>query len=403
MEIIYYYRNHQYDSLYRNRNRTIHPSNPSLLMDTIPYSRPPPHSISAHPVLKNNPLMMQQQTLTPCFEHALNGSTCNCHPLSYGYQTVKIVPEICFKKDFANPTDFAIIQDHSELSFNENSSHTYFYSHPQNCHLLQVPKPFRIGTDWPTKLYQPALSTTTDPLKIQLFFTLAEPKLAKDSIRPYLLPPDRWDNSNHPLFSEPSENDELSAYSKCSYGIESLSRILTVNHPCKSGIIPVYSATSTLLHTPLLTMHTKFTLDDFISKAFAPFYNEGHGQIICSVCITSPTDPNTPCFLTRTHYKEHFRKYHFNYIGTISLGFATRYHTHMYEALSIYQKINCTSDSTLDQPEKHPLNRDALKTFTTTSDTRLQSYFKQPDEAQQMQTAEDHLKSLEIAPPLSKR
>ena len=113
----------------------------------------------------------------------------------------------CFKKDFANPTDFAIIQDHSELSFNENCSHTYFYSHPQNCHLLQVPKPFRIGTDWPTKLYQPALSTTTDPLKIQLFFTLAEPKLAKDSIRPYLLPPDRWDNSNHPLFSEPSEND----------------------------------------------------------------------------------------------------------------------------------------------------------------------------------------------------
>ena len=103
MEIIYYYRNHQYDSLYRNRNRTIHPSNPSLLMDTIPYSRPPPHSISAHPVLKNNPLMMQQQTLTPCFEHALNGSTCNCHPLSYGYQTVKIVPEICFKKTLPTP------------------------------------------------------------------------------------------------------------------------------------------------------------------------------------------------------------------------------------------------------------------------------------------------------------
>ena len=95
-EIIYYPRPHQFDSLFRNKNRTIHPSNPTLLMDCIPYSNPPPHSLSAHLVLKNNPLMMQKQRQTPCYEHALNGTTCDCHPLSYSYQIQKIVPEICF-------------------------------------------------------------------------------------------------------------------------------------------------------------------------------------------------------------------------------------------------------------------------------------------------------------------
>ena len=402
-EIIYYPRPHQVDSLFRNKNRTIHPSNPTLLMDCIPYSNPPPHSLSAHPVLKNNPLMMQKQRQTPCYEHALNGTTCDCHPLSYGYQIQKIVPEICFKKDFANPKDYAIFTENSELLFNENSSHCYFYSHPQNSHLLQLPKPFRIGSDWPNKSYSPALSNTTDTQKIKLFFTLAKPEISQSNIKPYLSPPDRWDNNSHPLFAEPLDCDELSLYSRQAYGSETLSRTLTMNHPCKAKQIPVYSATSTQLSTPLLTMHTKYTLDDFIATALAPFYNEGHGTILCSICIASPSNPEAPCFLTRTQYKAHFRKHHFNNIGFISLGFATRYNTRMYEAFSIYQKINNITDSTVDHPEKHPMHREALKAFATTTDDALRAYFNQPDEAQQMQTAEEHLKSLEIAPPLSKR
>ena len=75
----------------------------------------------------------------------------------------------------------------------------------------------------------------------------------------------------------------------------------------------------------------------------------------------------------------------------------------MYEAFSIYQKINHITDSTVDHPEKHPMHREALKAFATTTDDTLTAHFKQPDEAQQMQTAEEHLKSLEIASPLSKR
>ena len=68
----------------------------------------------------------------------------------------------------------------------------------------------------------------------------------------------------------------------------------------------------------------------------------------------------------------------------------------MYEAFSIYQKINNITDSTVDHPEKHPMHRESLKAFATTTDDALTAYFNQPDEAQQMQTAEEHLKSLEI-------
>ena len=299
-EITYYPRPHQFDSLFRNRNRSIHPTNPTLLMDCIPYSNPPPHSISAHPVLKNNPLMMQKQRQTPCYDHALNGRVCSCHPLSYGYQVAKVMPEICYKSDCADPKDYAIFNENAELSFNENSNHTYFYSHPQNSHVLQLPKPFRIGTDWPNRTYLPALSMTTDPLKIKLFFTLASPAVSQSNIKPYLSTPDRWDNNSHPMFAEPLDCDELSLYSRQAYGAESLSRTLTMNHPCKSKQIPVYSATSKQLSTPTLTMQTKFTLDDFLEIALAPFYKEGHGTILCSICIALPSDPETPCFLTRT-------------------------------------------------------------------------------------------------------
>ena len=402
-EITYYPRPHQFDSLFRNRNRSIHPTNPTLLMDCIPYSNPPPHSISAHPVLKNNPLMMQKQRQTPCYDHALNGSVCSCHPLSYGYQIAKVVPEICFKSDCADPKDYAIFNENAELSFNENSNHTYFYSHPQNSHVLQLPKPFRIGTDWPNRTYLPALSMTTDPLKIKLFFTLASPAVSQSNIKPYLSTPDRWDNNSHPMFAEPLDCDELSLYSRQAYGAESLSRTLTMNHPCKSKQIPVYSATSKQLSTPTLTMQTKFTLDDFLEIALAPFYKEGHGTILCSICIALPSDPETPCFLTRTQYKAHFRKHHFNNIGFISLGFTTRYNTRMYEAFSIYQKITCITDSTTDHPDKHPLNRDALKSFSTATDDKLTAYFKNTDDAQQMKTAEEHLESLAIAPPQTKK
>ena len=205
------------------------------------------------------------------------------------------------------------------------------------------------------------------------------------------------------MFAEPLDCDELSLYSRQAYGAESLSCTLTMNHPCKSKQIPVYSATSKQLSTPTLTMQTKFTLDDFLEIALAPFYKEGHGTILCSICIALPSDPETPCFLTRTQYKAHFRKHHFNNIGFISLGFTTRYNTRMYEAFSIYQKITCITDSTTDHPDKHPLNRDALKSFSTATDDKLTAYFKNTDDAQQMKTAEEHLESLAIAPLQTKK
>jgi hypothetical protein len=343
--------------------------------------------------------MFLKQKKLKNFEHALNGSICDCQPIKFTYQQNKIIPEFCFKHNHTHTPDYIITTPDTELHFQENTNHTYFYSAKQDCHLLTTPKPFRISVDWPTLIYNPALSHTSNTEKTTLYFTLVEPQLYKDNITPYTTTPDRWEAETHPFFSEPADTDELSLYSKHLYGAETLSRVLTMNHPCKSKHIPVYSATSKQFVTPILSMTTKFTLDDFLTTVFAPFCEHGHGTILCSVCITSPTTITEPCFLTRTQYKAHFRKHHFNNTIFMGLGFASRYHTRMYEAFNIYTRINFIAEDTTDHPDKHPFHPESKKLFTATTTSLLTKIFKVPDTPTPMQSATTHLETLALTPP----
>jgi hypothetical protein len=60
-DLTFYFKSHVVDSLFRNKNRVVHPSTPTLLMDDTIYSHPPTPTISCSSILKNNPFMFLKQ------------------------------------------------------------------------------------------------------------------------------------------------------------------------------------------------------------------------------------------------------------------------------------------------------------------------------------------------------
>jgi hypothetical protein len=146
------------------------------------------------------------------------------------------------------------------------------------------------------------------------------------------------DDTLHPFFREPYEDDELTLWTRNTSGVEVLHSALIPRHPTRFTHLHIFSCTTKDWLVPVIKERIKAnTIAHYLATKLRPFYAEGKGEIVCPVCISYIIGERFwPVRFTRSEFVAYFEEMHQAFEGTAYLGFATGYSTRMYEAQVIY-------------------------------------------------------------------
>jgi hypothetical protein len=246
----------------------------------------------------------------------------------------------------------------------ENSSRFFLLDSESGRHTLALPQPFVIAPRWTPKKFLPFFASCNHPSTLRFFFTLFDSERYKQVAALYLSAPN-WTSSQHPYFQEPSEHEELGHLVRDLYGLETLFRISLISHPCKEPLIFLYLATDrVLLTTPILQSSHRFQLDELVASAFRPFYAEGKGKVMCSLCLFRISeDQFTPVFLSRSEFCQHYREYHFQNSIVSGLFSSTQYHVRQYQAHCLWTLCLPHRDFRDGNQDSSPVDVDAMSSF----------------------------------------
>jgi hypothetical protein len=319
-----------------------------------------PQQLLYHDRLFHNPEVYDNK------EHG-GASKCFCGPQSAEFHVMGVLNSVCFPKSM-----MSIEESHSEFDFSfdktsPNVNRCYLYSAKSRRPVLQVPSPHLLAWRWPERPYLAANATESGGLKYDLFYRLHSGELYRETVNSYTAGP-KWDDSNHPMWSEPASTDELRTWSESMYGTESLFRVLFPRHPTRSDSIHVHSALTAQFRVPVITGSGEKIgiLDEFLSERLRPFYSNGCGRIICPCCLLAVKDrAYVPCLFERKEFIEHFKKAHHRSVGVLGLSFSTHYHVRMYEAFLVYSMCmaHVKSDSE-DRPSEAPFQDMDMSRFS---------------------------------------
>jgi hypothetical protein len=187
---------------------------------------------------------------------------------------------------------------------------------------------------------------------MELFYAFFKADAFKTARKPYTTLPDKWNEEIRPTFSEPGRNDELAEWARHAYGIESMHCMLPPWHPARDALIPIYSAMDAKYEVPVIKGAYVAAIEEFIEDYFYPYYQEGHGCVLCPVCIVD--DEDDPCLLDREQFVRHFQRRHHQNIGMLGLAFSPNYNTRMMEALILYILCHHHASDYSSSPENYP-------------------------------------------------
>ncbi len=101
------------------------------------------------------------------------------------------------------------------------------------------------------------------------------------------------------------------------YGLETMFRTSLVQHPCKNRETYVYICSDRYLRTPVLPDDgDKFHLDHFVAEKTLPFFSQGKGTVLCSICLyssASASEVMLPAFFGRRAFVQHYRDFHWDH------------------------------------------------------------------------------------------
>jgi hypothetical protein len=280
-------------------------------------------------------------------EHRNGGADCHCAPTGFDYHALNFTQSVCMKK---GKVEVEKTELKTEFTADKTEPHRrpHLYSEKSRKPVLLYPVPFLNQIPWEPKVYLPANATEPPSKRQDLFYALFDEKRYREAIKPYLSEPQTWDDIIHPFYKEPDSQDELSLWTKGTYGVESLSRVLYPCHPARYSELPIYSCMEKNWMVPILKGPFQANaIMDYLKRKLEPFYSEGKGRIVCPVCMvfTSGNEYRI-VYYTRTEFKAHYEKRHQHFEGTAYQGFGTGYNIRMYEATLIYAlatAYNCKS------------------------------------------------------------
>jgi hypothetical protein len=123
----------------------------------------------------------------------------------------------------------------------------------------------KINTSWAT-----ARNPCTK--RMLLFNTLFSCEKVRKIEKPYLMVCCNWDETTHPFYREPCEDDKLSIWTRDTDGIEILHRALLPRHPTGFTNLHMYSCTTKVWLVPVIKNNTKANaLADYLAMKLQPF------------------------------------------------------------------------------------------------------------------------------------
>jgi hypothetical protein len=290
------------------------------------------------------PAKLKSELFQPPFTRPSGSRThveaCKCVSTNLGPQMEYVTTPICLKEN--------LIQRKSMLVRPGGAGREAFYPNMAKTYrqgVLQVPQPWGNNFCWQYKPFTPTLALDKSNLRSELFYALHDSDRYREQVEPFLESPSTWiPGAGHPWGAEPGANDELYAWSSRLYGTETLFRTLYPAHPGRGHRLPVLSAMDlSAVEYPTLVGCTDLTgIDKFIAIVLRPFYQKGHGKVVCSVCILRPARAGYPVellSLTRSEYRGHYERCHARFHHFSGLAFSTGYGTRIHEATVLYHMI----------------------------------------------------------------
>jgi hypothetical protein len=210
---------------------------------------------------------------------------------------------------------------------------------------------------------------------LKLYYTLYNSQRFREIGKTYLQEPDRWSFLEHPTFREPDHSSELGAVCANMYGVETLQRVGLCSHPLAEPKVNLYLAVSPddkRVPVYVTDRNRPLKLDVVIADILRPWYEQGHGRILCPVCLvqTDPAKGSQLMFLTRSDFIGHWEVCHTPDLVATSTFSATQLNTriHMGHVAFVLAASHCQSGQ--DAPSESALSRDAMENcdFTEYSD-----------------------------------
>jgi hypothetical protein len=349
----------------------------TLPMAIVPSLRnltmPKPTDPEVPRLLLNNCEFFLQPEIRRAKTHANGGQNCMCTALlmTETFHRVSVLPEVCIKNSLSEAEDYSVLSSYnSPTQVFENASRFYVADSTQGAHTLAVPGPFMISGRWPLKSYLPPYALISGNSILSFYYKLMDTERFREVASIYQTEPQAWDPRNHPLWDEPTAEDELCRYTEQLYGLETLFRTALVVHPTKERKARMYVATDSDYLTPVLnTEGDQFIIDRFISDVMKPFYQGGYGRATCPVCIVNISHGiYHPVRMTRSEFIMHYRQIHHRNSVVTGLFTSTQYGLRMYQANALY--FLCLPQEHLmdTDPACSPMDLEALRKYDVSWD-----------------------------------
>ena len=328
-----------------------------------------------HTTIRRNLLLTQDKSITEG-EHLANRGCCMCPPTVMGTQFPQQPPLVCdkrkyLKKNFAKPG--LRVED---KTLQPNPSYHFIFSEATGKRQLAVPQHFLFSGSHNGIIYQPAMAMEKCEVKNDLFYSLFNEQNSAEVYEAYMKDPREWQISDHPQWSEPTEDQELWQWSRGLYGAETLHRILPAAHPARLQEICLYSLTNRVSYlVPCLTgPHRPGAMEISLGRLLRPFIKKGYGQIMCPICLFEIRDKVAiPLFFSRSAFLNHYEDKHHKDVGIVGLHFPTQLGSRQLEAHVIYSMC-CVDGEMLDRPEAEAANFEAKLPSSWGTTTHLKKF-----------------------------
>ncbi len=378
------------------KKKIIHPVRPILVVDSMLKPSLPEPSRESHPLLQTNPWLHLRPKVPRCPSHVEEGKQCACIAMGMAgqFHRPSVLPDVCLREGFIRPS--AVEVPPVELQLMENSSRYYLQEKEEDDHLLALPTPFPISGQWPGKHFLPAMALEREDNPLRLYFALYDSARFREIAEIYLRPPQAWPEDKHPTFGEPSPNGELGRVAKTLYGLETLQRVGLCAHPCAEPRVLLYCAVTQLdRRVPVYVTDraSPLRVEAAVTEVIRPWYDQGHGRIVCSVCLvqTNPSGGSSLLLLTRAEYIHHWETEHVSSMVASSTFSATQLHTRIHLGHLAYVLALANRRKGPENPRESAVSETALEQFgiTERSDI-LKEYLGPPSLEEFDEIYEDH-------------
>jgi len=363
-----------------SNKKIAHPVRPTLVVNNliVPYLPEPCQDMD--PVMRNNPWMFLKPRLVKCSHGLLSGNDCSCAVLGLAgqFHRPSVLPDVCIKNQFLKPRDFTV--EMTEFHTQENPSRVYVRRPEKQDHVLSLPTPFPISGAWRSRYYEPAMANVEEDDRLRLYYALYDSQRFREIGKTYLKEPCYWSPEEHPTFFEPIR--EVGNLCANLYGVETLQRTGLCSHPCAEPRVYLYIAVSPAdrkVPVYVTDRSRPLRLDTVIANAIRPWYEKGHGKILCPVCLVQTSARGTSLeFFSRSEYVSHWEICHAPDMAAVTTFSATQLNTRIHMGHVAYVLAVANLHSIQEAPSESAICSAALKNYGVTEYSDILADFLGP-------------------------